>query len=55
MGQARPRRSKIFISYSHHDAEWLPRIQTHLKPLEHAGLLDRWDDTRVRAGAQWRD
>ena len=55
MGHARVRRSKIFISYSHQDAEWLARIQTHLKPLEHAGLVDRWDDGRIRAGAQWRE
>ncbi len=27
----------------------------HLKPLEREGLIDRWDDTRIRAGARWHE
>lgn len=46
---------RIFISYSHRDRSWLDRLQVHLRPLERAGLLDRWDDTRIRAGGRWRD
>ena len=47
-------RTKVFISYSHNDTDWLERLQTHLKPLEDEGL-DRWDDTRILAGDDWRE
>lgn len=46
-------RTKVFISYSHHDARWLGRLQTYLKPLERDGRLDRWDDSRIEAGGDW--
>ena len=48
-------RTQIFVSYCHADADWLKRLQVHLKPLERAGLIDRWDDTRLQAGDVWRD
>ncbi len=45
--------SKIFISYSHDDAEELEDVQRFLKPLEERGLIDAWDDTRLQAGDDW--
>jgi hypothetical protein len=51
----RPKRSKVFISYSHVDSEWLDRLRIHLKPLERRGIVDIWDDTRIRSGARWRE
>lgn len=45
-----PTARKLFISYSQTDSRWLDRLQTHLKPLERAGLIQRWDDTHVAAG-----
>jgi hypothetical protein len=48
------KRTRIFISYSHEDEEWLKRLRVHLKPLERQGL-DLWDDTKIAAGAEWRD
>jgi hypothetical protein len=56
IGPARPgsKRTRVFISYSHEDAEWLERLQKHLAPLERDGALV-WDDTRLKAGARWRE
>jgi TIR domain len=48
-----PTRTKVFISYSHKDQEWLYRLQTHLKPLVREGL-DCWDDTHIRPGDDWK-
>ena len=50
----REKRPNVFISYSHTDVEYLDRLLVHLKPLEKAGLLDLWVDTRLRAGDKWR-
>src|SRR5689334_18953275 len=48
-------RTKIFISYSHTDADWLVRLRVHLKPLERSLDIDIWDDTRIRPGSRWRE
>ena len=49
-------RTKLFISYSHKDdAKWLERLQTHLKPLEREGRIERWDDTRIESGNDWHE
>jgi hypothetical protein len=50
-----PMPRKVIISYCHSDARWLERLQVHLKPLEREGVIDLWDDTKIAAGAQWRD
>jgi hypothetical protein len=48
-------RTKVFISYSHNDKEWLTRLQKHLKTLENEGVdVDVWDDTRIKAGDKWK-
>ena len=48
-------RSKVFISYSHTDVRFLRQLQTHLKPYQQEALMDYWDDTRIAAGADWRE
>ena len=47
-------RSGVFVSYSHADADWLERLQRHLKPLQRAGV-EVWDDTRLKPGEPWRE
>src|SRR3954470_9625586 len=47
-------RTKVFISYSHADKEWLDRLKRHLKPLEREGRLDCWCDTHIRPGDDWK-
>lgn len=47
--------TKIFISYSHKDKEWLQRIQVHLKPLVRNEKIEAWDDTQIRSGDKWKD
>jgi len=51
----KPSRDKVFICYSHKDSKWLQRLHVHLRPIEKPGMIDRWDDTRIRPGAKWRD
>jgi hypothetical protein len=48
-------RKMIFISYSHEDKEHLKRLHVHLKPLEKNGLVDIWDDTKIRTGQKWKE
>lgn len=50
-----PSRHKIVVSYSHLDKEWLERIRVHLRPIERQGLIELWDDTRIRPGMSWRE
>lgn len=47
-------RSKVFVSYSHSDSEWLKRLQIHIRDLERRGLVDLCDDTKIRPGDDWR-
>ncbi len=51
-----PPPTRIFISYSHRDIEWLNRLRVHLKPLERQGApIECWEDTRLRPGDSWRE
>lgn len=45
--------TSVVISYSHRDTRWLSRLVVHLRPLEKAGLIDLWADTRIKAGEDW--
>jgi hypothetical protein len=49
-----PKRTQIFISYSHQDTDWLKRLRVHMKPLEVKYGVDVWDDTRIKSGSKWR-
>jgi hypothetical protein len=48
----RPRKKtvKVFISYSHKDADLLTQLHEHLSSLRRQGLLDAWTDREIQAG-----
>jgi hypothetical protein len=46
-------RTKVFVSYSHEDSDWLNRLLLHTAVLERRGLVELWSDTRIAAGATW--
>ena len=47
------KRTKVFISYSHRDNDWLERLRVHLTPLKRDSALDIWDDTQIQPGTIW--
>ena len=48
-----PGRSKVFISYSREDDQWLRKLRVHLRPLERKGLLSVWTDLDIAPGTRW--
>jgi formylglycine-generating enzyme required for sulfatase activity len=54
MTSSEKKRTKVFVSYSHEDAPWLNRLKVHMKPLIRDGLVDFWDDTKIRPGMDWK-
>src|SRR5438309_3352866 len=48
-------RDQVFISYSHQDQVWLRKVQVHLKPFERTNKIQVWDDTKIQAGAKWKE
>jgi hypothetical protein len=54
MALSKATRTKVFISYSHADKEWLERLKRHLKPLVREGQLDCWDDALIQPGDDWQ-
>lgn len=49
-----PKRSQVFISYSHADSDHFRRLMIHLRPFEQESLVDVWADTKIKTGQQWR-
>jgi class 3 adenylate cyclase len=45
----------VVISYSRKDKDFLGKLQTHLRPYERDKKISYWDDTKIKAGARWRD
>ncbi|HEY7358012.1 MAG TPA: toll/interleukin-1 receptor domain-containing protein, partial [Ktedonobacterales bacterium] len=48
-------RTKVFISYSHKDANFLVELQEQLGTLHRRGLLNAWADTQIEPGGLWRE
>jgi hypothetical protein len=47
-------RTKVFVSYSRDDTDWLKRFLVHTAVLERRGLVDVWSDTRIAVGSEWQ-
>jgi TIR domain len=48
-------RTRVFISYSSADREWLDRLRIHLAVLERKELIDVWSDANIEVGATWKE
>jgi len=46
---------RIFVSYSHRDSALVAEFKRMLAPAIQSGAVDLWDDTRIQAGADWRE
>ncbi len=45
-------RSRVFVSYSHADKDYLADIQRHFKPF--LNQIDFWDDSKISPGQKWK-
>src|SRR5271166_53748 len=45
----------VFVSYAHKDKKWLEKLQTMLKPWVRKDSVAVWDDTKIKAGAKWKE
>jgi hypothetical protein len=50
-----PKRTRAFISYNRKDKHYLEEMRPHLDQYVRLGLIDFWDDTKIRPGSHWRD
>lgn len=48
-------RAKVFISFHRRDRRWFDRLGKHLEPLLSRGLVDAWNEARVKPEAPWRE
>ena len=48
-------RKTVFISYSHADVDFLLRLKIHLRPFEKKGVIDLWEDTKIKVGEKWNE
>src|SRR2546421_13107936 len=54
IANGQPKRTKVFISYSHKDVKWLERLKVHLRPLIREQEIEIWDDTMIALGSTWQ-
>ena len=46
---------RLFYSYSRRDEALRDELETHLKILQHGGLIDAWYDRQIEAGDDWKE
>src|SRR2546421_2715472 len=44
---------EVFCSYAHEDEVWLRKLETHLSPLKHQGLISLWHDRLISPSTNW--
>ena len=44
---------EVFISYSHEDSSFLPKLRNHLQSLKEQNLINTWSDTDISPGTEW--
>ena len=49
------KRDKIFVSYSHEDRRLFNEFKKMLAPAIRRGVVNIWDDTKIAAGAKWKE
>jgi hypothetical protein len=54
MGNAVPRRIKIFFSYAHEDENLVADCRSHLSVFDRQHLIEVWHDRKIPAGAEWK-
>lgn len=47
-------RTKIFVSHSHKDRDWLGKLEEHVAVLVRRDLVDFWADTQIGPGDIWK-
>jgi len=47
------KRTKVFVSYSHIDSDYLKDVKRHFKPF--LKQIDFWEDTKILPGMKWKD
>jgi len=52
---APPGPAKVFVSYAHQDQALSEEFLKFLSPLQHAGILEIWQDREIRGGDPWQD
>lgn len=50
-----PRRTRVFLSYSHADTAWLKRPKIFFETLKLRGVAQGWTDHQIRPGDHWSD
>ena len=45
---------RIFVGYSRRDKRWLNEFRTKIQPLIRGGLIDPWDDSKIKPGQKRR-
>ena len=50
-----PAKPKVFVSYSHKDAELKKQFDTNLRVMERQGIIGKWTDGEIQPGDRWSE